>query len=127
MGVNSRQPLAEGKGVHREVESEGSWKQTSALRNTNHIRHIRWGEMAIQIEAQRLFRHRSVNVAGTWRESKWPYHGRSHGRADVFFFGGMDNNCGEKSAETIVAVGKELRRRSERTHKIVKGGTLRRE
>jgi hypothetical protein len=30
MGVCSRQPLADGKGVHREVESEGSRRQTSA-------------------------------------------------------------------------------------------------
>jgi len=46
MGVCSHQPLAEGKGVHREVESEGSWRQSSAPRNTNHIRHIRWDEIA---------------------------------------------------------------------------------
>ena len=28
MGVCNRQPLAKSKGVHREVESEGSWRQT---------------------------------------------------------------------------------------------------
>ena len=54
MGVCSRQPLAEGKGVHREVESEGSRRQTSAPRDTNHIRHNRWDEIAKQIEVQRL-------------------------------------------------------------------------
>jgi hypothetical protein len=42
MGGYSRQPLAKGKGVHCEVEpdyrqasSEGSWKQSTALGNTN--------------------------------------------------------------------------------------------
>lgn len=77
MGVCNRQPLAEDKGVHREVESEGSWKQNSALRNTNHIRHIRWDETPIQVKVQRLYRQRDVNMAGTWRESELPYHGRS--------------------------------------------------
>ena len=83
MGVCSRQPLAQGKGVHREVESEGSRRQTLAPRNTNHIRHIRWDELAQQSEIQRLHGHRSVNVAGTWGESYQPYHGRSHGHAET--------------------------------------------
>ena len=34
------QPLANIKGVHREVESERRWRQNSGPRNTNHIRHI---------------------------------------------------------------------------------------
>jgi len=46
MGVCSRQPLANSKGVCREAESEGSWRQNSALRNTNHIRHFQWDEIA---------------------------------------------------------------------------------
>jgi len=54
MGVYSRQPLAKGKGVHREVEPEGSWRQISALRDTNRIRHIRRDEIAKQIEVQWL-------------------------------------------------------------------------
>ena len=83
MGVCSRQPLANGKGVHREVESEGSQRQTSAPRNTNHIRHNRWDEIAKQIKVQRLHGHRDVNVAGTWREGYRPYHGRSHRRAET--------------------------------------------
>ena len=83
MGVCSRQPLAEGKGVHREEESEGSRRQISAPRNTNHIRHIRWDEIAIQIEVQRLHGHRSVNMTGTWRESYQPYRGRSHGHVET--------------------------------------------
>ena len=39
MGAGRCQPLAEGKGVFREEESEGSRKQSSAPRNTNNIRH----------------------------------------------------------------------------------------
>ena len=70
MGVCNRQPLAEDKGVHREVESEGSRKQSSALRNTNHIRHTRWDEATRQVEIQRLHGQRSVNMAGMWSESE---------------------------------------------------------
>src|SRR5690606_39770745 len=43
-----------------------------------------------------------VNAAGMWDESYLSYPGRSHGRADVFFFGWTANNCREKSAEAIV-------------------------
>jgi hypothetical protein len=74
--------LVKGKGVHREVESEGSRRQTSAPRNTNHIRHNRWDEIAKQIKVQKLHGHRSVNVAGTWREGYLFYHGRSHRRVE---------------------------------------------
>lgn len=42
-GGDSDQPLAKSKGVHREVESEGSWKQSSNPRNTNIIRRILTG------------------------------------------------------------------------------------
>lgn len=83
MGVCNRQPLAEGKGVHCEVESEGSLRQNSAPRNTNRIRHSRWDELAIQSKVPRLHGHRDVNTAGTWSESMLPYHGRSHGRAET--------------------------------------------
>ena len=83
MGVCSRQPLANGKGVRCETESEGSLKQTFAPRNTNRIRHNRWDEIATQIEVQRLHGHRDVNAAGNWRESMSPYHGRSHRRIET--------------------------------------------
>ena len=50
VGVCNRQPLAKSKGVHGEVEpdcrqasSEGSWRQNSALRNTNLIRQTQMG------------------------------------------------------------------------------------
>ena len=83
MEVCNRQPLAEDKGVHCEVESEGSWKQNSALRNTNHIRHNRWDKTPTQVKVQRLHRQRDVNMAGTWRESELPYHGRSDRRVET--------------------------------------------
>ena len=62
MGIHKRQPLANDKGVHREVESEGILRQNPAPGDTNHIRHSRWDETATQIEVQRLCGHRGVNV-----------------------------------------------------------------
>ncbi len=101
MGVCSCQPLADGKGVHCEVESEGSLMQNSDLRNTNDIRHILWDEFAIQNEIQKLHRHKSVNVAGTWNESYLSYHGRSHGRVETKY-DSRTKACHEKSADAIV-------------------------
>jgi len=69
MGICNRQPLAEDKGVHREMESEGSWRQSSGPRNTNHIRHTRRDETAKQVKVQRLHGRGGVNMAGTWNES----------------------------------------------------------
>jgi len=50
MGVGSYQPLAEGKGVRCEAESEGSHRQNPEPRNTNHIRHNQQDEFAKQNE-----------------------------------------------------------------------------
>lgn len=52
MGVGSYQPLAKGKGVHCEVESEGSRRQSPEPRNTNCIRHFQLDEIAKQIEVR---------------------------------------------------------------------------
>ena len=43
--VDSAKHIAEGKGVHREVESEGSHRRTSGLTNRNHIRHCKLGNV----------------------------------------------------------------------------------
>jgi hypothetical protein len=51
-GAWSWQPLAKGKGVHREVESEGSRRQTLAPRNTNRIRRAQPDELAKQSEVR---------------------------------------------------------------------------
>jgi hypothetical protein len=83
MGACSCQPLAKGKGVHREVESEGSRRQIFAPRNTNHMRHNRWDEFTKQNEIQKLHGRLSVDVAETWGESYQPYRGRSHGRVET--------------------------------------------
>ncbi len=83
MGVCSDQPLAKGKGVHREVESEGSRRQSSDPSNTNNIRRKTWGETAQQVEAQKLHGRVSVNIAGEWNESESSYRGRPHGRVET--------------------------------------------
>ena len=72
--------IANGMGVHREVESEGSRRQISGLRNTNRIRHETWDKTAFQVKVQKLHGHVSVNTAGRWNESEGSYRGRSHGR-----------------------------------------------
>jgi len=99
VGVCNRQPLAKSKGVHREVESEGSWRQISAPRNTDLIRHIQQDETAKQVKVQRLHGCWSVNEAGTWRESGLPPHGRSHRRVEEET---RSKASYEKSAEVIV-------------------------
>ena len=38
--VDSAKHIAKGKGVHREMESEGNRRRTSGLTNRNHIRHM---------------------------------------------------------------------------------------
>ena len=84
MGVCNRQPLAESKGVHREVESEGSLRQSSGPRNTNTMRQEMWDELTIQSKIQRLHGHMTVDSAGIWDEGLSSYHGRSHRRVKTF-------------------------------------------
>ena len=58
------QPLAKGKGVHREVKSEGSRRQNLAPRNTNRIRQVQldepatYGEVLYDQELQVYMRRR---------------------------------------------------------------------
>ena len=102
MEVCSDQPLAKGKGVHREVESEGSRRQSSGLRNTNSIRHEAWDETALQVKVQKLHGHASVNAAGIWNEGEVSYRGRSHGRVETAYETRLKKIYREKSAEAIV-------------------------
>lgn len=44
-GGRQCQPLANGKGVHREAESEGSRRQSPGPRNTNRVRPIAFGRV----------------------------------------------------------------------------------
>jgi len=99
----SFQPLANSKGVHREVESEGSLRQSSDPRNTNIIRHIRVDEFATQNEVLKLHGTRSVNDAGRWNEGYSFYHGRSHRGAETKYESRLKKICCEKSAEAILA------------------------
>jgi len=78
VGVCNRQPLANSKGGLGEEESEGSQRQNSAPRHTNHIRDKRLDETTKQVKVQRLHGHRGVNMAGTWSESGLSYRGISH-------------------------------------------------
>ena len=50
--VGNDQVQAKGKGVHREVESEGSLRHKSGLRNTNRIRHFEVGKTAKQVKPE---------------------------------------------------------------------------
>ena len=102
MEVCSDQPLAKGKGVHREVESEGSRRQSSGPRNTNSIRHEAWDETASQVKVQKLHGHASVNAAGIWNEGEVSYRGRSHGRVETAYETRLKKIYREKSAEAIV-------------------------
>ena len=103
MGVCSCQPLAKSKGVYREVESEGSRRQSSDPRNTNIIRHSRLDEFAKQNEVPKLHGNRSVNDAGTRNEGYLSYHGRSHRRVETNYEARLKQIYCEKSAEAIVA------------------------
>ena len=59
-GLISAKHTAKGKGVHREVESEGSRRQTSGLTDRNHIRHDRMGKATLKAETRKLIRNPMV-------------------------------------------------------------------
>ncbi len=71
--------LAKGKGVHREVESEGSQRQKSAPTNRNYIRRIVVGDAAKQSKARYCTEQQNVNIEATWAESGYTYPERSGG------------------------------------------------
>ncbi len=83
MRVDSAKHIAKGKGVHREVESEGSRRQTSGLTNRNHIRQRKLGKVAIQTEALNYPEAYGVDVADRWKERLRSYPGRSHERVET--------------------------------------------
>ena len=55
--------IAEGKGVHREVESEGSHRQTLGLTNRNHIRQVRRIRLLNKLKSKNYTEYVNVNVA----------------------------------------------------------------
>jgi len=81
MGAGRCQPLAKGKGVRGDAESEGSHRQSSAPRNTNIIRHKRGMSLHNKAKSNKRHGHGTVNDVGTWNESDSSYRGRSHGRS----------------------------------------------
>ena len=80
---SSGKDTAKDKDVHREVESEGSWRQISDLTNRNHIRLL----LRIRLHHKSKFNNYSeltvVNVADIWRESDVWYQGRSRQRKET--------------------------------------------
>lgn len=77
-GEGDSSHIADGKGVHREVESEGSPKQTSGLRNTNLIRLTDdWISLQLKVKSVSPQRSSEVDEADIWRERYYPYPGRS--------------------------------------------------
>jgi len=70
--------LAKSKGVHREVESEGSWRQSPDLTNRNRIEgHLGWVSLQNKTKPDRCPERQGVNAAGTWDEGLRSYLGRS--------------------------------------------------
>jgi len=75
----SAKRIAKGKGVHREVESEESLRQTTSLTYRKCIRQSRTGKAAVQAEAQMLHggrgcrcnRHVVGKRRGLPREASW--------------------------------------------------------
>ena len=63
--VSSDKPIADGKGVHREMESERSLRQTFDPTNRNFVRHMQVDKAAQQAEVQKLLGACGVNEADT--------------------------------------------------------------
>jgi len=83
MGAGSCQPLAKRKGVHREVESEGSVMSKIPARGTRIVSGIRSGmSLRYKTKSDKLHGRGDVNAAGIWEESYASYRGRSHGRRE---------------------------------------------
>ncbi len=84
MGAGSCQPLVKLKGVHREVESEGSVMSKVLARGTRTTSGIGSGTSLLnKTKSNKLHGRGDVNVAGIWDESYASYRGRSHGRVET--------------------------------------------
>ena len=81
MGAGSSQPLAKRKGVHREMESEGSVTSKIPARGTGIASGSQSGmSLPDKTKSNQLHGHETVNAAGIWEESDVSYRGRPHGR-----------------------------------------------
>lgn len=84
MGAGSCQPLAKRKGVHCEVESEGSAMSKVPARGTRIVSGIQSGmSLPDKTKSNKLHGHEDVNTAGTWDEGYVAYRGRPHGREET--------------------------------------------
>ena len=75
--LSSGKNIAKTKGVHREVESEGRWRQISGLTNRNHIRLQLRIRLLHKLKSNNYSELTVVNVADGWRERNVWYQGRS--------------------------------------------------
>ena len=104
--VDNDQPLVKGKGVYREVGSEGSRRQNLGLMNKNHIRgHMHWTSLQNKMKSKSYPEVHVVYVAGRREESSCSYPGRS------------DRNVRRNRVRKKRAV------KHPRSHKIQKSGT----
>ena len=77
---SSGKDTAKTKGVNREVESEGRWRQISGLTNRNHIRLQLRIRLYNKSKSNNYSELTVVNVADIWRERNVWYQGRSRQR-----------------------------------------------
>ena len=63
MYPGSGKHIAKGKGVQREVESEGSPRQTLGLTNRNHIRQVCMIRLLNKLKSNNYTEYVNVNVA----------------------------------------------------------------
>ena len=77
---SSGKDTAKTKGVHREVESEGRWRQNSGLTNRNHMRLRLRIRLRNKPKSNNYSELTVVDVADRWRESDMWYQRRSRQR-----------------------------------------------
>ena len=80
---SSGKDTAKTKGVHREVESEGRWRQNSGLTNRNHMRLRLRIRLRNKPKSNNYSELTVVYVADIWRESGVWYQGRSRQRMET--------------------------------------------
>ena len=89
--------IAKSKGVHREVESEESFRQSSGLTNRNHIRLQLRIRLLLKLKSNNYSELAVVNVADAWRERNVWYQGRSRQQAETEYESCSNNEWREVS------------------------------
>ena len=80
---SSGKDTAKTKGVRRETESEGRWRQISGLTNRNHIRLQLGIRLQYKPKSNNYSELTGVNVADIWRERNVWYLGRSRQQVET--------------------------------------------